>query len=149
MRKQVILTYLILVMSSFTYGRSVTAKDTIKLYFNLSTVKYKKIEQDNIVQIKTRRNVHSYVFTIPYAEVERGVIGFGGYDNPETGAIFEPVKTVPANIVKKIHFISLDKLADFIKSHANSNSYKLYFIERRDKKYYQYHVKEMGDFFEE
>ncbi|MES2428764.1 MAG: hypothetical protein V4560_17405 [Bacteroidota bacterium] len=149
MKKQVVLTFLILVMSSFVYGQVVTAKDTITLYFNLTGIKYKKSESDGIAQIKTKRNVHIYTFTIPCNCIAGGAIGFDGFNNPETGLFFDPVKVIEAKVVKHLHFTSFNKLVEFMKAHQNRTSYKLYFIEKRDKKYYQYHVRMMGSFYEE
>jgi hypothetical protein len=145
--KRTFLFLLLLLLLGF-YTNAQSKIDTV-IYFNLSTVKYDKSEINHVVQLKTKRNVHVYTFTIPCNCITGGAIGFGGHDNPETGDIYDPIKTISASSKKSLSFIAFPKLISFLKAHNSVKGYRLYFIEKRKKEYYQYHVRMIGSFYEE
>ncbi|MES2267082.1 MAG: hypothetical protein V4520_09995 [Bacteroidota bacterium] len=119
------------------------------IYFNLSSVEYKKNElKDRIVQIKTKRIVNEYMFSIPcnHCQPIRDVLSFYSHNNPETGDIFDPIKIIDNKTFKRLKFMSFNNLVSFLRDHNNEIIQKIYFIETINGIHYQYNVAMLGNF---
>src|SRR5688572_17661643 len=77
-------------------------QDLKEIYFKLERGQYEKAVDKTLAHIKTKRLVTIYTFTIPCKCVKHGSLYFYRHSNPETGQIFEPVRTVGINQLKKM-----------------------------------------------
>lgn len=112
-----------------------------KVFFKLEKGKYQKGVQEMPATGYTKRDITIYTFTIPCSCIGGGSLNFFNHNNPETGTIFEPVRTIDKKQLKDLKFIGFDDLVALMKKNdiGFNKKYTLYFVETGGKNYL-YHV---------
>ena len=144
----------IAIFAVFAFSIEVSAQNertNLYVYVNKLKQNYTSYLDSAQRTIKTTRLVTLYNFEIKSQEHVSGSIVFFGHNNPETGLIFDPIKTISKKDFKKLSFTTFEDLLFLLKQYDTgiNSKYKLYFVEKKDRKYFMYNVRFMNTFLDE
>ena len=142
----------ILAVLAFNIEASAQIERTnLYVYVNKLKQSYTSYLDSDQRTIKTTRMATRYLFSINTTEHTSGTLVFSGNNNPETGLIFDPIKTISKKDFKKLSFTTFEALLRLLKQYDTgiNSKYKLYFVEKKDRKYFMYNVRFMNTFLDE
>lgn len=146
--QQCFLLFLLTCTLSSTYSQN---RENIYVKLDSNEIHFSKTINSKTTIMQAKREVAGYLFTLECCNNRNGFIGFYGHNNPETGVLFDSVRTVSRNFFNDKKLLSpKDLIGLVLKEDVEINQkYNIYFIEQVRGEYHLYHVRLLNSLREE